>query len=134
MLQLKKSLGNVPRDQGVLDDLEWNLDSKSIKRAITISCSLILALLKDMQARTPSRKKLFQELGWRNKYNIHLLSGISQKIIYHEYGIIERLVDLGIIKRKKAPTKWGMQKYHYRIADAFVKDLLDRRDLSGLVI
>ena len=67
------------------------------------------------------------ECGWRNKYRIITATGVSQRIIYSRRGIIERLLDLGMIEIREASTGWGKQKHHYRLnpsnefMDAFQK-------------
>ena len=104
--------------------LKENLDTKMAMKAASVVGCLILALLEDLQRRIPSRDILFEELGWRNKYNIHISTGLSQKVIYRESGIIENLVTLGILEMKDAPSHWGQQKSHYRITGGFVHDWL----------
>lgn len=107
-----------------IDSLHETLDPRSVRRAVAITSSLIIAMLKDLQKAKDNSQVIFHELGWRNKYNIHLLSGLSQKVIYREVGIIDTLVNLDVIKMKDAPTRWGRQKYHYRISNSFIQDWL----------
>lgn len=75
--------------------------------------SLIIAVFQDLQKQTIRVDR--QELGWRNKYNIHLISGVSQKQIYKECGVLEDLIEQGIIEMRPSPSKWGKQKHHYRL-------------------
>ena len=116
---------NSLRDyQATIDVLYESLDSKSTKRAISITTSLIIAMLEDLRRRTGEPVIPFHDLGWRNKYNIHLLSGLSQKIIYRENGIIEKLVNRNLIVMKESSSNWGQQKFLYRISDDFIRDWL----------
>ncbi len=87
-------------------------DSTQICNAII--AALILAVFQDLQkqAAVGINKK---ELGWRNKYNIHLMSGVSQKQIYKEWGVLERLIEVGVIEKRPSQSNWGKQKHHYRI-------------------
>ncbi|MHA1909624.1 MAG: hypothetical protein ACW98Y_20155 [Candidatus Thorarchaeota archaeon] len=110
--------------QNSIRTLTRNLDAKTARRATAVTRSLILSLLEDLQNKIHSTEIMFQNLGWRNKYNIHRSSHLSQKVIYQEYGIIERLVDLDVIEMKESPTRWGKQKYHYRINGDFIRDWL----------
>ena len=110
--------------QDSIKSMTRTLDTKNTIRAIAITRSLILALLEDIQNNNHSTEIMFQDIGWLNKYNIHLRSSLSQKVIYRECGIIEMLVDLGVIEMKDSPTRWGQQKYHYRIAIDIIKDWL----------
>ena len=88
-----------------------DFDGTEICRAII--AGLVTAVVQDLQNMIKEIDA--NELGWRNKYNIHLLSGVSQKKIYQECGVIENLVNQGIIERRPSPSKWGKQKHQYRI-------------------
>ena len=85
----------------------------------SIVLALTIALLQDLQKR-PRKIINDEELGWRNKYNIHRLSGVSQKLIYKEYGIIEQLVEMKVIDKRPASSRWGQQKNHYRLNFAHI--------------
>jgi len=85
----------------------------SIHGAIVIS--LILAVFQDIQTHKVARIDK-QELGWRNKYNIHLMSGVSQKKIYKECGILEELIEQGVVERRLSLSRWGQQKHQYRLS------------------
>ncbi|MBA7574927.1 hypothetical protein ES708_16743 [subsurface metagenome] len=87
-------------------------DSTHICHAILTT--LVLAVFQDLQKHASSGINK-EELGWRNKYNIHLMSGVSQKQIYKEWGVLERLIEAGIIEKRPSQSNWGKQKYHYRI-------------------
>lgn len=52
--------------------------------------------------------------GWRNKHQITELSTLSTRKIYDKKGIIERLVKLGLLEVREAPTDWGRQSHQYR--------------------
>jgi len=84
-----------------------------------IITSLILAVFQDIQ-KHPFATVNTQELGWRNKYNIHLLSGISQKQIYKECGILEKLITEGILEKRPSQSKWGRQKHQYRLSFSYL--------------
>ena len=77
--------------------------------------ALIIAVFQDLQKQVIQRVNK-QEIGWRNKYNIHLMSGVSQKRIYKEYGILDRLVEWGIIEKRPSQSRWGKQKHQYRLS------------------
>ncbi len=87
-------------------------DSTQICNAIITT--LILAVLQDLQKHAAAGINK-EELGWRNKYNIHLMSGVSQKQIYKEWGVLERLIEVGVIEKRPSQSNWGKQKHHYRI-------------------
>ncbi len=79
-----------------------------------IIVSLILAIFQDLRQQQSANIDI-DKLGWRNKYNIHLMSGVSQKTIYNEYGILEKLMVDGIVERRSSQSRWGQQKYQYRL-------------------
>ncbi|MDF1539416.1 MAG: hypothetical protein P1Q69_11000, partial [Candidatus Thorarchaeota archaeon] len=76
-----------------------------------ILSSLVQAYLDDFN----SKNKGLTDVGWRNKYQIHLLSGVSQKRIYNANGPIQRLLVMQYIESRRASSSWGRQKFHYRI-------------------
>ena len=79
-----------------------------------IVSAMAVALFRDLQKQLGQRID-DENLGWRNKYNIHRLSGVSQKHIYKECGIIEQLIEMKIMDRRPAPSRWGQQKHQYRL-------------------
>ncbi|MHA1929383.1 MAG: hypothetical protein ACTSV2_12480 [Candidatus Thorarchaeota archaeon] len=93
-------------------------DSTHICHAILTT--LILAVSQDLQKHASSGINK-EELGWRNKYNIHLMSGVSQKQIYKEWGVLERLIEAGVIEKRPSQSNWGKQKHHYRINIASIE-------------
>lgn len=101
-------------------------DTAGICRAIITS--LIIAVFQDLQRRTVQRINR-EGLGWRNKYNIHLLSGVSQKQIYKEYGIMEKLIEQRIIEKRPSQSRWGKQKHQYRLS---FSQILQSRDIFDL--
>lgn len=105
-------------------------DSHDSVDVIDILTALLLALLQDMQKVDTCR---VDDLGWRNKYNIHLLSQVSQKRIYREFGVIERLVEDGIIKQRPSRTRWGKQKFQYRLRLDILLDLV-KLELIDLLV
>jgi hypothetical protein len=88
-----------------------------------IISALTLAAFQDIQKHTVARINN-QEFGWRNKYNIHLMSGVSQKQIYNECGVLEELIKKGVIEKRHSQSRWGKQKHQYRLSFfAFFKSL-----------
>ncbi len=101
-------------------------DSTQICNAIITT--LILAVFQDLQKHAAAGINK-EELGWRNKYNIHLMSGVSQKQIYKEWGVLERLIEAGIIEKRPSQSNWGKQKHRYRLD---IESFLQRIDTVGL--
>jgi len=91
--------------------------------------ALMIAVFQDLQKNVIQRINQ-QEIGWRNKYNIHLKSGISQKQIYRECGILDRLVKQGIIEKRPSQSRWGKQKHQYRLSFSHV---IQDEDLSDYI-
>jgi len=109
------------------------LSQESSLAGITRICSaiittLVLAVFQDLQKQAAVGINK-EELGWRNKYNIHLMSGVSQKRIYKEYGVLERLIEAGIIEKRPSQSNWGKQRHHYRLN---FESFLHRIDYIGL--
>ena len=94
-----------------------------------IITSLIAAVFQDLQGLTRQSINM-QDLGWRNKYNIHLLSGVSQKQIYKECGIMEELIEQRIIEIRPAQSRWGKQKYQYRLSFSQILQSIDNIELD----
>ncbi|MGY5859741.1 MAG: hypothetical protein RTU63_10250 [Candidatus Thorarchaeota archaeon] len=82
--------------------------------------ALIIAVFQDIQKQAIQSVNE-QEIGWRNKYNIHLMSGVSQKQIYKEYGILDRLIERGSIEKRPSQSRWGKQKHQYRLSFSLMK-------------
>ncbi len=99
-----------------LEDIENESVNTDVNAAKAIVNALLKALLADLAelARKPAKYGIC-DLGWRNKYRIHLLSKVSQKRIYREIGIIEKLINCGLIVYRDSPTRWGKQKLQYRL-------------------
>jgi len=107
----------------VLDPISQgnNRDNRN-KMGQSIIFSLIVAMFRDLKKWTSERIDK-GELGWRNKYNIHKLSGVSQKQIYKEYGIIEHLMDKGVIEQRPSQSRWGKQKHQYRLNFNYIENV-----------
>lgn len=73
--------------------------------------SLLQAYFDDLE----HNNKLEDGFGWRNRYQIHVLSGVPQKKIYSVLGPVDRLLSVQVIERRQSPSKWGKQKFQYRI-------------------
>jgi len=58
--------------------------------------------------------KILGNGGWRNKHQISSATGLSSRKVYDKNGIIERLVNLGLLEVRDAPTEWGRQANQYR--------------------
>ncbi len=103
------------------------------KMGQSIIFSLIVAMFRDLKKLKSDRIDK-GELGWRNKYNIHRLSGVSQKQIYKEYGIIEQLVENEVIEQRPSQSRWGKQKHQYRLNFHYIEnvDAIIQTSLSSL--
>ncbi|MCK4566790.1 MAG: hypothetical protein KAU48_05715 [Candidatus Thorarchaeota archaeon] len=86
----------------------------SIRTYRAIITALILAVFQDLQKQDTSGINK-EDLGWRNKYHIHLMSGVSQKQIYKECGVLEKLIEVGIIEKRPSRSRWGKQRHQYRL-------------------
>ena len=97
-------------------DIQNDVVNSDMNEITAIVDALLKALLTDLAdlIRKQTKDKI-HELGWRNKYRIHLLSKISQKRIYKEIGIIEKLIGCGLVDCRDSPTRWGKQKFQYRL-------------------
>ena len=98
---------------GDIENESMNTDMNATKAIVGALLKALLADLAEL-ARKPAKYEICN-LGWRNKYRIHLLSNVSQKRIYREIGIIEKLIDSGLIDCRNSPTRWGKQKFQYRL-------------------
>jgi len=74
-------------------------------------------LIQDYYDHKKSQSVKIENLGWRNKYRIHLLSdrNLSQRTIYKKWGVIEMLVRNDFIEKRKATSRWGDQEFQYRL-------------------
>ncbi len=52
--------------------------------------------------------------GWRNRNQIANHTGLSKRRTYGKSGIIDRLVELGLIEERENPRPWGHQTFQYR--------------------
>lgn len=93
------------------------VDEKIWKQSQLVTAALIRALIQDYSTHEKSKSVSLENLGWRNKHKIHLLSegNLSQRTIYKEWGVIEMLVRSDFIEKRKAPSSWGGQEFHYRL-------------------
>jgi hypothetical protein len=53
--------------------------------------------------------------GWRNKNQIWVASGIPKKTIYSRNNVLVRFTVLGLAKQRLSKSKWGRQKYQYKL-------------------
>jgi len=90
-----------------------------------IIAALILAAFQDIQHHNVATVNT-QEVGWRNKYNIHLLSGVSQKQIYKECGALEKLIEKGVLEKRPSKSRWGSQKHQYRFSVSYLHQLFNQ--------
>lgn len=90
-----------------------NLLGESIPLSGAIIAALIRAITQDLQKQDASQ--FDDDVGWRNKYNIHLLSGVPQKEIYSEEGVLAKLVDAEIVQERPSRSRWGKQRHQYRL-------------------
>jgi len=84
-----------------------------------IVAALILAAFQDIQHHNVATVNT-QKVGWRNKYDIHLLSGVSQKQIYKECGVLEKLIEKGVLEKRPSKSRWGRQKHQYRFSFSYL--------------
>ena len=92
-------------------------NEKVWKQSQLVTAALIRALIQDFYDHKNSQSVDLENLGWRNKHRIHLLSdgNLSQRTVYKQWGVIDMLVMSDFIERRKAPSSWGMQEFHYRL-------------------
>ncbi|MGY5859419.1 MAG: hypothetical protein RTU63_08610 [Candidatus Thorarchaeota archaeon] len=53
--------------------------------------------------------------GWRNKNEIWEASGVPKKSIYGRNNILVRFTVLGLAKQRPSISKWGRQKFQYKL-------------------
>ncbi|TFG31374.1 hypothetical protein EU528_06365 [Candidatus Thorarchaeota archaeon] len=107
---------------------DWN-SVEIVNIGSAIIAALILAVFQDIQHHNFTTVNT-QELGWRNKYNIHLLSGVSQKQIYKECGVLEKLIEKGVLEKRPSKSRWGRQKHQYRYSFSYLHQQFNREPQS----
>jgi len=102
--------------EGVVDKIS-SVNEKIWKQSQLVTAALIRALIQDYYDHKKSQSVKIENLGWRNKYRIHLLSdrNLSQRTIYKKWGVIEMLVRNDFIEKRKATSRWGDQEFQYRL-------------------
>lgn len=104
-------------------DMEVQIEDADGKRWITvkkITTAFIRALALDFEFQKRNRLFVVDELGWRNKYNIFLLSkdsndeGVSQRQIYGT-SIIDDLCDNDFLEKRPTKSRWGNQRAEFRL-------------------
>lgn len=104
-------------------ELEVSIETAEEKRWLTVkkvTTALIRALAIDFESQKKKGFYCVKELGWRNKYNIHLLSKdengkkLSHRQIYGTT-IIEDLCDNDFVEKRPSRSRWGDQKFEYRL-------------------
>ncbi|MBS3795777.1 MAG: hypothetical protein KGY80_12805 [Candidatus Thorarchaeota archaeon] len=98
---------------------EMQLDSKinlilGIEIEATQEEEEILYALALAYAYDVDKNKRLAESGWRNKYNIHKLSGLPQKTIYSRTGPLHSLLGKKLLEKRESPSRWGGQQFQYR--------------------
>jgi hypothetical protein len=53
--------------------------------------------------------------GWRNKNRIWEASGVPKKTIYSRNNVLVRFTVLGLAKQRPSISKWGRQKFQYKL-------------------
>ncbi len=53
--------------------------------------------------------------GWRNKNQIWEASGVPKKTIYGRNNVLVRFTVLGLAKQRRSRSKWGRQKFQYKL-------------------
>lgn len=104
-------------------EVEIKIEDTSKKRWITvkmITSALIRALIQDFEKQKKGGHFVAEKLGWRNKHRIHLLSEdktgkrVSHRQLYGSV-IIEDLCDNDFLEIRSSKSRWGNQKYEYRL-------------------
>lgn len=113
LLELIQSHGIILPDE--VKSRIVDTEGKLWKDAKAVTAAMIRALIQDYYRQKSSKTMKPEDLGWRNRYNIHLLSGLSQRTIYQEWGVIEMLVESDFLERRPSLSHWGRQKYRYRL-------------------
>jgi hypothetical protein len=105
----------------IVDDLA-TVDEKIWKQSQLVTAALIRALIQDYFSDKKLKRANPKNMGWRNKYRIHLLSDrrLSQRTLYNELGVIELLVRSDFIEKREAPSSWGGQDFQYRLKQDFL--------------
>ncbi len=104
------------------------------ERVTAIIESMMAAIRQDISDGSRFKCNSIEDIGWRNKYNIHLLSGVSQKRLYREGGIIDRMVEAQILQMRKSPSHWGKQTHQYRINLIYLDRVVSEQVLESLII
>jgi hypothetical protein len=93
------------------------LNEKLWKQSQLVTAALIRALIQDFYGHKKSQSISLENLGWRNKHRIRLLSDgkLSQRTMYKEWGVIDLLVLSDFLEKRKATSTWGNQEFHYRL-------------------
>lgn len=93
------------------------LNEKLWKQSQLVTAALIRALIQDFYDHKKSLSISLENLGWRNKHRIRLLSDgkLSQRTMYKEWGVIDLLVMSDFLEKRKATSTWGNQEFHYRL-------------------
>lgn len=93
------------------------VDEKIWKQSQLVTAALIRALIQDYYKHKKSQSVSLENLGWRNKHKIYLLSEdrLSQRTVYNKWGVIELLVRSDFIEKRKATSHWGNQEFQYRL-------------------
>ena len=62
--------------------------------------------------------------GWRNKNKVWEASGVPKKTIYGRNNVLVRFTVLGLAKQRPSRSKWGRQKFQYKLKaeNLIVKD------------
>jgi len=97
----------------VVQSIEHTLD-ETIPFCRAIVTALILAIRQDIEKIDSIQ--FAEDVGWRNGYNIHLLSGVPQKEVYNENGVLAKLVEAEIVQKRSSQSRWGKQRYHFRLS------------------
>ena len=63
----------------------------------------------------PYGEYLLYSGGWRNKNEIWEASGVPKKSIYGRNNILVRFTVLGLTKQRPSISKWGRQKFQYKL-------------------
>jgi len=114
---------NHPEDTNIrIEDTE----EKRWETVKKIATALIRAIALDFEYKKKKNHYMNKELGWRNKYKIHLLSrDFNGKKISHRqiYGtaLIEDLCDNDLLQKRPTKSRWGDQKVEFRLNPDFLQ-------------
>ncbi len=102
---------------------DWDFDEhKTLLSSFLLNdeCAILELLLTSLKEDGSTVLHQAEEIeiagdgGWRNKHQMVKETGLSNRRVYDRNGIVERLVFLGLVTARDAPSPWGRQTHQYR--------------------